>query len=266
MLLEVIIMGILQGLLEWLPISSQGNIILFMVSIFGMNEIEALRLSVCLHAGTLLSVLVYFRKIFWSLLKAFPKYRVGGSDKKENRLITFLIVSTILTGIIGYPIFKFAEASTTVGSFFFALIGASLILTGILQKRIRKLGRRTINDINMKDSLLLGIVQGFSAFPGISRSGMTLSFFIFREFNSESALTLSFIMSVPAILAAEIGLGLTGGFPTFQFWEITIGCLFSFIAGILSISILLKIAQKINLWKFCIIIGAIALISSIYPS
>jgi len=266
MLLEIIIVGILQGLLEWFPISSQGNIILFMISIFGMNGSEALKLSVYLHAGTLLSVLVYFRKIFRSLLKAFPKYMVGRSDKKENRLITFLIVSTILTGIIGYPIFKFAEASAPVGPLFSALIGASLILTGILQKSIRKLGRRTINDINMNDGLLLGIVQGLSAFPGISRSGITLSFLIFREFNSKSALTLSFIMSVPAILAAETGLILTGEFPTIQFWEVIIGCLFSFTAGVFSISLLLKLAQKIDLWKFCIIIGALALISSIYPS
>jgi len=264
MLFETIIMGILQGLLEWLPISSQGNLILLMVSIFGMDEAEALSLSVYLHAGTLLSALIYFRGIFWDLLRAVPNYRLRGSEKKENRLITFLVLSTLLTGIIGYPIFRFAEAATTFSSLFFALIGASLIITGIIQKWTRRLGTRTIDDVNLTDSLLLGVIQGFSAFPGVSRSGMTLSFLLFRGLNSESALKLSFLMSVPAVLAAEIGLSLISGLRSPGFWEIIVGFLSSFVAGMISISMLLKIARKINLWIFCIAIGSIALISSLY--
>ena len=263
MILETVIMGILQGLLEWLPISSQGNLILFMVSIFGMNEAEALSLSVYLHAGTLLSALVYFRRTFWNLLKAIPSYRLDALDRKENRLITFLVLSTLLTGIVGYPIFRFAAAATAFGSFFFLLIGASLILTGIVQKRTRRFGTRTVSDVNLTDSLLLGIIQGFSAFPGISRSGMTISFLLFRRLNSESALKLSFLMSVPAVLAAEIGLKLTYGLPVPGFLDVAIGCLSSFITGIISISILLRIARKINLWIFCIAIGVIAIISAL---
>jgi len=263
MLLETIIIGILQGLLEWLPISSQGNLILLMVSVFGMDEAEALSLSVYLHAGTLLSVLVYFRRIFWSLLRAAHNYRLGGSEKKENRLITFLVLSTLLTGIVGYPIFRFAEVATTFSSLFFALIGASLIITGIIQKWTRRLGTRTIDDVNLTDSLLLGVIQGFSAFPGLSRSGMTLSFLLFRGLNSESALKLSFLMSVPAVLAAEFGLILIDGLRSLGFWEIAVGCLSSFVAGMISINMLLKIARKINLWIFCIAVGSTALISSL---
>jgi len=266
MLLAIVIMGILQGLLEWLPVSSQGNLILLMVSIFGMDKAEALSLSIYLHAGTLLSAMVYFRRTFLKILRALPSYRLRGSENKENRLITFLIFSTLLTGLVGYPIFKFAEAAATFGPLFFALIGASLIITGIVQKWTRKFGTRIIGDVNLTDSLLLGVIQGFSAFPGVSRSGMTLSFLLFRGLNSESALKLSFLMSVPAVLIAEIGLTLIGGLTILGVWEIAAGCLSSFIAGIISISMLLKIARKINLWKFCIVIGAIALISSIYPS
>jgi len=261
MLLETIVMGILQGMLEWLPISSQGNLILFMASLFGISEVEALNLSVYLHGGTLLSSLVYFRRTFWVLLKSVPTYRYG-DQKKENRLITFLVLSTLLTGIIGYPIFRFAEATARFSSFFFTLIGASLIVTGLIQKWTKKFGTRTLDDVNLTDSLLLGVVQGFSAFPGISRSGMTLSFLLFRRYNSESALKLSFLMSVPAVLAAEIGLSLTNGFIPLDFWDVIAGCLSSFITGIISINVLLKIAQKINLWMFCILIGLIAIIFS----
>ena len=256
-------MGILQGLLEWLPVSSQGNLILLMVSIFNMDEAEALSLSVYLHAGTLLSALVYFRRIFWNLLRAVPSYRPGRSGKKENRLITFLLLSTILTGIVGYPIFRFAETAATFSSLFFALIGISLIITSVVQKLTRRLGTRRIEDVNLTDSLILGVIQGFSAFPGISRSGMTLSFLLFRGLNSESALTLSFLMSVPTVLVAQLGLSLTTEFATLGFWEIALGCLSSFLSGIFSISMLLKIARKINLWTFCITIGLIALISSL---
>ena len=268
MSLETILMGILQGLLEWLPISSQGNLILLMVSVFGMNEAEALSLSVYLHAGTLLSALVYFRRTFWNLLKALPNYRFESlnSKNKENSLITFLVLSTILTGIVGYPIFRFATSIATLGSIFFMLIGVSLILTGIIQKRIRKLGTRPIYDANLTDSLILGVIQGFSAFPGISRSGITLSFLLFRGFNGESALKLSFLMSVPAVLAAELGLNLIHGLAAPNFWDIAAGCLSSFIVGIISIDMLLKIARKINFWIFCIIIGMLTIISSLSPS
>jgi len=227
-----------------------------------MNEAEALNLSVYLHAGTLLSALVYFRRTFWALLRAVPTYRFR-DQKKENRLITFLVLSTLLTGIVGYPIFRFAEVATMFSSLFFMLIGASLIVTGVVQKWTGKFGIRTLNDVNLTDSLLLGVIQGFSAFPGISRSGMTLSFLLFRRLDSESALKLSFLMSAPTVLAAEIGLSLMGGLTALEFWDIAAGCFSSFIAGVISISMLLKIARKINLWMFCIAIGLIAMISSL---
>ena len=257
-------MGIFQGLLEWLPISSQGNLILLMVSIFRMNETEALSLSVYLHAGTLLSALVYFRRTFWSLLRAIPNYQPNITEKRENRLITFLLLSTFLTGIVGYLIFRLAEATAISGSIFFTLIGVSLIVTGLIQKWTKRLGTRTIDDVNLTDSLLLGVIQGFSAFPGVSRSGVTISFLLFRGFNGESALKLSFLMSVPAVLAAELGLSLISGLAAPGVLEIVIGCLSSFIVGIISINVLLKIARKINFWIFCIGIGSIALISSLY--
>jgi undecaprenyl-diphosphatase len=264
MLAETIIMGILQGLLEWLPVSSQGSLILFVVSFLGISEAEALSLSVYLHAGTLLSVLVYFRRIFWGLLKTAPNYQIRNPYRREDRLLTFLVLSTILTGAVGYPIFKVAAAAAS-GSFFFALIGAALILTGILQRSNRRLGSRTIEEINLKDSLILGIVQGFSAFPGISRSGITISFLLFRRLDSESAFKLSFIMSAPAILAAVTGLALTGGLTFLEPLEAASGLLASFLSGLASISLLLRIAKRITVWKLCVAIGLIALLSGIYP-
>jgi len=257
-------MGILQGLLEWLPISSQGSLILLVVSVFGMSRVEALSLSVYLHAGTFLSVLVYFRRIYWSIFKSAAHYKFRDPSRMEDRLLVFLVLSTIMTGIIGYPIFRVAVAFAASGSLFFALIGASLILTGMFQRSSRRLGSRSIEEINLKDGLILGAVQGFSAFPGISRSGITVSFLLIRGLDAESAFKLSFLMSAPAILAAVIGLTVTGGPALLSPFEVIFGILSSFLSGIASISLLLRIAKKIAVWKFCILIGLMALFSGLY--
>jgi len=257
---EAVVLGILQGMLEWLPISSQGNLMLVMVVFLGIEESQALGLSVYLHAGTLFSLLVYFRRVILDLMRALPEYRFGRSNSKENNLISFLLLATVLTGIVGYPIFRLAQTTTVLGEIFIALIGAALILTGLLQKTMERLGSRTTQDIRLTDSLLLGVLQGLSAFPGVSRSGITTSALLFRRFKSESALRLSFLMSIPAILVAEIGLSLTAGFVAINTSDIIIGCSSSFITGLISIHILLGIAQRIKFWTFCVAIGSLALL------
>ena len=157
MIRESIVLGILQGILEWLPISSEGNLVLIMVALLGVEEEKALSFSVYLHIGTLLAVLVYLRKDLINLLKALPSYRIKGSSNAENKIISFLILTTVLTGIVGYLIFKLAEATSVLGEVFTAVIGVALIITGILQKITKRLGRRTIQNVNFADALLLGV-------------------------------------------------------------------------------------------------------------
>ena len=263
MLLEIIILGIIQGFIEWLPISSQGNLVLFMVSFLGIDKAEALSISVYLHTGTLISALIYFRKTFWTLLKAMPKYSFRTLSKKENRLITFLILSTLFTGIVGYPVFRLAKIAAGFGNLFFMLIGAALIFTGIVQRKAGNLGTRSINDITLMDGLLLGVIQGLSAFPGVSRSGITISFLLFRKFDPESSLKISFLMSAPAVLVAEIGLNAMKGLPALGSVEVILGCLASFIVGIISIDLLLRIVRKVNMWILCLVLGLITVISTI---
>lgn len=258
MIIESIILGILQGILEWLPISSEGNLVLIMIVFFGIEEGQALSLSVYLHIGTLFAVLVYFRREIINLLKALPSYHIRDSSNAENKLISFVLLTTILTSIVGYLIFKLAEITSMLGEAFTAIIGIALIITGILQKLTKRLKRRTIENVNFTDALLLGVVQGFSAFPGISRSGITTATLLFRGFRSDHALNLSFLMSIPAVSAAEIGLILMKGFPAINAIDLALGCTASFVAGLISIHILMKLAQKINFWIFCILIGLLA--------
>ena len=104
-MIESIILGTVQGIFEWLPISSQGNLVLLMVGFFDIGIKTALNYSIFLHFGTFLAVLIYFWDDVVKILKRLKKYRPRFSDE-EDALISFLIISTILTGLIGYPIFK----------------------------------------------------------------------------------------------------------------------------------------------------------------
>lgn len=253
-----VVFGILQGMFEWLPISSQGNLVIIMINLLSLNAQDALNLAIFLHTGTLFSVIVYFRRDLRHLLWRLGKYKPGfGSE--EDSLITFLIISTIFTGLVGYPIYKVLTASEFTGEVFLGLIGISLIASGVIQK-FSDFGRGLYRKLNLTDSVLLGLLQGISAVPGISRSGITVSGFLLRNYSSEHALKYSFIMSIPAVLAAEIGLGLMGGLPAIPPEHALLGILSSFFVGLVSIHVLLKVARRIKFWIFCIMIGIITLL------
>lgn len=267
--METIFFGILQGVLEWLPISSRGNLVLAMVGIFGYSAKKALELSVFLHWGTLLAAMIYFRKDIKEIFAGLKSYKLAFKfgETQENKLISFLLVSTLLTGFIGYPLFKLLLITSSFpGEILIGLVGVSLILSGILQKIAaeRNQSLKTKENLCLKDSILLGIAQGFSIIPGISRSGITSSAFLFLGYKPETALNLSFLMSIPAVLAAEVGLKLIEGLTTINLIDALVGIFFSFLFGILTIHLFLKIAKKINFWLFCIVLGIISLIPLVF--
>ena len=166
----------------------------------------------------------------------------------------------MLTGLVGFPIYATVESAAIPGELFIALVGAGLIVTGFIQKIVPRLGTRKPESLGVVDTLLIGVVQGLSAYPGASRSGLTVSSFLFRGFTTETALNLSFLMSIPAVLASQIGLALTSGFAAVDPSNVLFGCSAAFVSGLLSIQVMLKVAQKIQFWAFCIVIGALALL------
>ncbi len=256
---KVILLGILQGVLEWLPISSQGNLVLVMIYLLGIDQAEALNLSVYLHIGTFFAALTYFRYDFLTLAKNLPSYRFQFGNG-VNSLVSFLLFSSILSGFVGYFIIRLAEISLSVGEYFTGMMGVALLVTGVLQKYSTKTGRREIEDVKPSDTFLLGIAQGFSAFPGISRSGITIFALLLRKFKNEAAIKLSFLMSVPAVIGAGLGLGLGRSFVSVGTIGLLVGCLSSFLTGLPSIRIMMKTAQKVNFWSFCVFIGSLALL------
>lgn len=258
--LEPTLLGIIQGLVEWLPISSEGVSSLVMMNFFGKSLSEAVYLSLWLHTGTLLAALVYFRKDLTEILKNLPTYTKNfRSPVGYNGITTFLIVSTIITGLVGTPLLIFGLDETSFSlNLAMVLVGTLLVATGLVQifgksvKGFRK-------EVEFWDSIPLGLVQGLSVLPGLSRSGLTTSALLFRKYEGREALRLSFLMSIPAVLAAEIGLGLMGK-ATLDLYS-TVAILFAFVTGLATIKILMKAAERINFGWLCIALGLMAVMT-----
>lgn len=254
-LITAFAVGLLQGILEWLPISSQGNLILFMVFLLGMKPIEALSLSIYVHLGSGLAVLLYFRKnITWLL-------RMDSDNSKKQ--FRFLIVTTIVTGVLGLPLFLFARITSFYGELLVGLTGVALILTGVIEKSAQKLGVRTVESLNLGEGFLLGIVQAFSAIPGISRSGVTTSALLLRGLSGEQALKTSFIMGIPAVFSAIVGLMIIEGNPQLEL-NMLVAIVASLLSSFLFIDLFLKLSRTIRFWIFCILLGAFALLPLLF--
>lgn len=272
-MIEYIILAILQGLVEWLPISSSGQVIVVATNFLNIGSEEAFSLSIWLHFGTMLAVLLKFRKDYFNIIKSFlpSRFNSAESDVKKRNWLIFATIGTGITGIPLYFIFKFLIVggfSAESGDILTLIIAGFLIITGIILISFKKTyGNKDIENISQhtlrKDSFISGLVQGFSILPGISRSGFTVSSMLLERYKQEKALILSFLMSVPVIIAS-IGVDIIFGegsvFGILDLLTITLTTLVSFIVGYLTMSLLLKIANKIGFGYFCIIYGLLAFI------
>ena len=238
---QAIFLGLMQGIFEWLPISSEGQVMAFSLAFLKLNAMEALRWAVFLQFGTVAAAAFYFRRDIIDMLLL--------KRKKLSMFILIALFSTAITAIPTYLVLKaFINGSGT--GFVLLGIGLLLIVMGVVQHK-KKLVKKTT--LSTKNAFFLGLGQGFSVLPGISRSGTTTSILLFEGFEPERAFYLSFLLSVPSVLLASIGFGFLDGFviDSFSF----IGVVVSAIAGFASISLLLKVAKKIRFSVFCIGFG-----------
>jgi len=265
--LSYILIGIFQGILEWLPVSSKGVESLIMVKFFNKNLSEALVIALWMHIGTLMAALVYYKKEILEIVKNLKNYvKNPAEDTQVSRLTSFVIMATLLTGLIGTPLLLFGlDKFNFAGNAAMLLIAFFLVFTGIFQWTAKK-RKNAEKELIFKDSIYLGIAQGLTAIPGLSRSGTTVSTLMFRGYSAGEALRVSFLVSIPAVLGVEVLLGLLKG-STFDILIIP-GIIASFIFGLLTINSLVKLAEKINFGYFCtgfgIIIILFVIISSLY--
>ena len=198
---QALVLGILQGLAEFLPISSSAHLALAPWA-FGWPE-PGLAVDVALHVGTLVAVLVYFREEWMRLIvAALSIVRTMRIETMEQRRVVFLIVATIPGGIAGVLLNDYAESTFRSP----ALIGCSLAIFGVVLWLVDRLrpADRPLDAIRWSDAILIGVAQAFAILPGVSRSGSTITAGRALALDRASAATFSFLMSMPIIAAAAI--------------------------------------------------------------
>lgn len=270
-MIEYLIIAVLQGLFEWLPISSSGQTMIVAINLFGISSENAYSLAIWLHLGTTFAVLLKFRKNSIKILKTLT-HKENEFNKitfKERNWIIWATIGTGITAIPLYFLFKiiFLESFTAFqGDFITLFISGLLIITGAILIATRKIsGNQKIEHISkksiQKDSFLSGLVQGVSILPGISRSGVTVGAILLEKYNQDDALRLSFLMSVPVAIASilvDILLSKGSIFGTLDILTILITTIVSFVVGYITIEFLFRIARQINFGYFCILYGVIA--------
>ena len=259
--LQALILGVIQGVTEFLPVSSSGHLALAQ-SLFNDFEQPGLLYDTLLHTATLFAVLFFFRgrmtRFFLAVLGFFStKYKLYYYEEKH--LMAGIIIATIPTGIIGYILKDQAETLFEKP----AVVGYCMIITSImlfLSDRPVKSGR-----INPLKALIVGISQGLAVFPGISRSGTTIFAGLKAGISREDAAEFSFLISIPAILGAVLlqirhieEITAASGWPAY----IT-GMIAAFICGLFAIKIMIDVVKKAKMKYFavyCLIVGIVAII------
>jgi undecaprenyl-diphosphatase len=245
--IQAVLLGVLQGITEWIPISSEGQTMLVMIKWLGISPAEALSYSILLHIGTMAAVLVKFRGEFLDALKNI-----------DSRMTRILVISTVCTGITGLPLYFLFKENFNGGREATLLIGALLILTGLLL-RFKGSGARNIEDMKIADMVILGLAQGCSILPGVSRSGTTLTMLLMRNLRQDAALVISFMISVPAVLGAIV---LDHSIAEVPLGSVVLAILASFVTGYLCMDLLIRFAEKVNFSMFCIAMGLVTLVLS----
>ena len=241
LVLTYIILGILQGVFEWLPISSEG--VLVLISHFFLEDVNPIDLALFLHSGTFFAVLLYFRKDWKDIFLM-----------RNKRLTYFLIISAVISLAVGWPLYKFI-GSAVLGSGLLFLTGFGLLLTAFFHKK-----KITSNLSFNKLAAIAGFLQGLAVIPGMSRSGATIFALSLGKINPPRVLKLSYLMSLPVVFASNIYF--LSAKPALFSVNGLIAFIFSFLIGILTLHFLLKFSQKINFFKFTLIFGLLCLLGA----
>jgi undecaprenyl-diphosphatase len=265
-------LGIIQGLTEFLPVSSSGHLVLFQ-HILGITEAELL-FDISVHVGTLVSIFIFFRKEIFavaaSILRFFNNFFKTGSfssekDDPDLKLAFLIVTGSVPTAIIGLMFHKIADKlfSSVI------ITGLMLITTGILLflTRYAKNPFKEISLFSFRDSLIIGISQGLAVMPGLSRSGTTIATGVFLGLKHETAARYSFLLSIPAIFGAtSLGFGDIPGNFAVPLKTYFVGAIASCITGYLALNILFHIVKKGRLHYFspyCLLMGIISVISGL---
>lgn len=258
---EAIILGIIQGLTEFLPVSSSGHLVIFQ-DILGVQE-AGITFEVMLHFGTLLSVIWVFGR---DIIRLARDFRQGGQGRHFVLMLLLGIIPTGLMGILLKDAFESFYAQPL-------LTGIMLFLTGVILFTLSRLtpGRKNERTMTAKDALLISVAQGIAIIPGISRSGSTITAALWLGLDQQTAVKFSFLVSIPVIFGAtlfELKDVLAFGFTGINS-SLVIGTLASLFTGIFAIRIFVNLLQKGKFHFFayyCWFAGAVTILYKIFFS
>lgn len=259
------LLGLLQGITEFLPISSSGHLV-FAEALLGFNPGQGITFIVVIHFGTLCSIFVYYREKLAKIIRSWGDFLKADSysqqyQKDSNlKLTAYVLLSMIPAGIVGILFrHKIEELfmNPQVVSWTFLITGVILLLTYL--RKVFPYG------LNFKNTFLTGIAQAIAITPGISRSGSTISTELYLGVEREKAADFSFLMVIPVIAGAmilEFGKIISTGIPSTLLIHLIIGFVTSFVSGYFAIKYLIKVLKSKGIWPFgiyCLALGIFGL-------
>jgi len=263
-------LGIVQGIAEWLPISSKTQVLIASTYLLKLNFNEAYAFGLFMEIGTIFAALIYFRKELISLIR----FLIGRGNAESGFLFRYILVSMVFTAMIAAPLYLFIDSLTGTYNLGIpmllmgiVLIGDALIIKYSRSKYSKDKNRKLVSQMSLKDYILVGIAQGISALPGVSRSGATTSTllllnvetreafrlsFIDMIFASSGAVVLTYLASKASILSTIALIGPTG---------LLIAIVVATVVSLLLINFLLNIAKRSSIIYLTLALGIIALAS-----
>jgi undecaprenyl-diphosphatase len=270
-LIYAAIIGLIQGISEWLPISSKTQIIVSSTYLLKLTFQQAYTFGLFMEIGTIIAAVVYFRKDLIEIIQVL----LGSKNKLQRKLLIYIVIVTLITAIIAVPIYLVADSIKGIAlGIPMLIVGLILIADAVLIRYSRKrrekgMNSRKLEDLTLRDCALVGIVQGIAALPGVSRSGVTTSAMLLMNVEPDEAFRLSFLAGIFAsigafgltlivsksnVAVAVNGIGLAGIF---------VAIIVSTIVSLFLIDFLIKVAGKSKIIYLITALGIIAMASGL---
>jgi undecaprenyl-diphosphatase len=259
--LVAVVLGALQGIFEWLPISSEGNITVILTAL-GQQPGNAVSLALFLHLGTAVSATAYYRREIITVLSSVSEWWRGDTATAP---LVFYFVATLVSGIVGigsYALLQEVVSALTGGAVVIG-IGILLVLMGVFQRVSAERETVTSPDPTVVDAVLVGAAQGIAILPGITRSGMTTGTLLLQGYDGPDAFRFSFVLSIPAAIGggvlAAADSGLQGLTPTAAVAAFVTAA----VIGYLSMDVLLRLVERVAFWAVCLGLGGVAIVGGL---
>lgn len=261
--LQSFLLGIIQGLTEFLPISSSGHLVLGK-QILGVEVATGITFEVIVHFGTLCSILIYYRKTLWELMGSGVSFLRSPTAQKSDpnvKLMGFILVSMIPAMAVGFTLKDQVESIFSDP----LIVSVMLLVTGLILFSTRFVGT-TLENVNLPKSFLIGVAQAFAMIPGISRSGSTISAALWLGVKREEAANFSFLMLIPVIAGAmllEVRELMEIGVSDADLINLIVGFFAAFISGYYALKYLIIILKKRGFHYFsyyCWLVGGVGLV------